>query len=131
MGDVALQIDARGRLDDLRWIAARTLLAFVCVVPATVFLAALFHGPDLAGPGVVGGVIRSAIEISIVQCVAMSAIISAYDLSLLRRSARAQKDLERLASTDQLTGLLNRSRSTRRWRRRPAPTRNWRGRRRR
>ena len=103
---MALKVRTNG--DAARWIAAHTAFAIACVAPATAAAIVLGFGTDLSAQVNLGAALRFGVVMSVCECCVLCAIIGFHDVRLLRQLDRAHDELDRLARTDQLTGMLNR-----------------------
>jgi diguanylate cyclase (GGDEF)-like protein len=91
-----------------RWIAIQTLFASCFVVPAT-FLAVIWMcGGDLSRTFSAGGALGFGLCLSLVETLVFTPIVAIRSVSTLRRLNLAHDELDRLAHSDPLTGLLNR-----------------------
>ncbi len=98
----------RTYLDVARWIAVQTLLATICVLPATA-IAVWWNCDGVLSTATNGyAMLRFCLVMAFVETALFCPIVAFRSISLLRELNLARDELERLAHTDQLTGLLNR-----------------------
>lgn len=91
-----------------RWIAIQTGIALLVGLPTTVLAVMWLCGGSLSHQFAGGEVLRFSVLLTVLEVVAFTPPIALRSVGTLRQLNLVRDELERLASTDPLTGLLNR-----------------------
>lgn len=91
-----------------RWIAIQTGIALGVGLPTTLLVVWWFCGGDFSHEFTGGTILRFALLLTAFEVVVFTPPIALRSVGTLRQLNLVRDELERLASTDPLTGLLNR-----------------------
>ena len=91
-----------------RWIAIQTGFALCCVVPATLGFVLMVCRGDFTMTNSAARFASLALALGIAETVIFTPLVAFRSIGTLRQLNLARDELDRLAHTDPLTGLLNR-----------------------
>jgi diguanylate cyclase (GGDEF)-like protein len=92
----------------VRWIAAQTLFALSCVVPATLLATLWVYGGDLSRKLDGHTILIFSMAVALVETLVFTPVVAIRSVRTMRELNVVRDELVRLACTDPLTGLLNR-----------------------
>jgi diguanylate cyclase (GGDEF)-like protein len=98
----------RTNYDVARWIAIQTAFAACFVIPATLLAITWMCGGDFNRTFSVGGGLEFGLFLALIETLVFTPIVAIRSVSTLLQLNLARDELDRLAHSDPLTGLLNR-----------------------